>query len=364
MALQRQAVRPGQRVGQRQHPGRSGGRRPGHQHLPSYDDYFTQVVQGKYYGHPNPARGEYRLNGGNPTSGVDPFEVPEYPVGTQPNANWRQPDMDLGIHRSADGSVEYKSSVFGSELQNKILVTEYSQGKDIIAVKLDSSGKAVSKSVVASGFYNPLPIAVDQATGRIYVGEYGRDPDGVGGKLTLLTPNPTTTTTGYHVDFQTATSTSPTGYTADYGQAFDTVRGYGWEALSDGSPVSLVGNGRERGVLADKRLDTFMSMQLKAGSAGVATPGRWEMVVPNGTYTLTVGAGDPSYTDSHHVINAEGQKILDFTPTASTTTTTVTTTVTITDGRLTLTPTNGDNTKIAFVDLVPATSTPPTGTLT
>jgi hypothetical protein len=109
-------------------------------------------------------------------------------VGTLPNANWRQPDLDLGIHRSADGSAEFKSNVFGANLQGQILVTEYAQGKDIIAIKLDSNGRAVSKSVVAAGFNNPLPIAVDNATGRVYLGEYGRDPDGAGGKLTLLAP--------------------------------------------------------------------------------------------------------------------------------------------------------------------------------
>ena len=39
--------------------------------LPAMNDYFTQVVKGKYYGHPNPARGEYRLNGANPTATHD-----------------------------------------------------------------------------------------------------------------------------------------------------------------------------------------------------------------------------------------------------------------------------------------------------
>ena len=169
-------------------PADPAGGAPALQNLPAFDDYFTQIVQGKYYGHPNPARGEYRLNGANPTSGPDPFEVPEYPTGTQPNANWREPDLDLGLHRSADGSAEFKSNVFGANLQGQILLTEYSGGKDIIAIQLDAAGSAVGKTVVATGFNNPLPIAVDQTTGRVYVGEYGRDPDGVGGLITILTP--------------------------------------------------------------------------------------------------------------------------------------------------------------------------------
>jgi glucose/arabinose dehydrogenase len=158
--------------------------------LPAYNDYFTQVVQGKYYGHPNPSRGTYRLNGGNPTAGADPFQVSEYAVGVTPEANWRKPDLDLGAHRSPNGTAEFRSTIFGTRLAGRILVTEYSQGKDVIAVQLDGSGNATGKTVVASGFYNPIAIASDATSGRTYVGEYGSDPDGVGGQITLLTPVP------------------------------------------------------------------------------------------------------------------------------------------------------------------------------
>ncbi len=52
-------------------------------------DFLFRVVKGGYYGHPNSMRGEYVLNGGNPTSGTDKAEVTPYPVGTAPDANWR-----------------------------------------------------------------------------------------------------------------------------------------------------------------------------------------------------------------------------------------------------------------------------------
>ena len=42
-------------------------------------DLFLKLERGGYYGHPNPTRGEYVLNGGNPTGGKDPFEVVSYP---------------------------------------------------------------------------------------------------------------------------------------------------------------------------------------------------------------------------------------------------------------------------------------------
>lgn len=163
---------------------------PALNNLPAYSDYFTQVVQGKYYGHPNPSRGTYRLNGGNPTANTDAFQVNEYAVGVTPEVNWRKPDLDLGLHRSPNGTAEFRSGVFGDRLAGRVLVTEYSQGKDVIAVQLDSTGNAVGKAVVATGFYNPIAVISDPVSGRTYVSEYGSDPDGIGGRITLLTPMP------------------------------------------------------------------------------------------------------------------------------------------------------------------------------
>lgn len=335
-------------------------------------DYFTQVEQNKYYGHPNPSRGHYILNGGNPTSAVTPFEVPNYPTGQQPDSNYRAPDMNLTPHRSANGTAEYTSDIFGANLKGYILSTEYSNGDDVIAIKLDANGKPISRAALASGsnpitFFNPLGVATNSA-GQVFVGEFGRDPDGVNGKISVLIPDttppvdPGTTepsgTPVLKVNFQAQTTVTPTGYSADFGQAFDSVRGYGWQSLSTGDPLSLVGNGRERGVASDKRLDTFMAMQLTAGSSGITTPGKWEGVVPNGTYDVVIGVGDPSFNDSRHVIRAEGNVVVDFSP-GATSNRIVTVPVTVTDGRLTLDPTGGTNTKIDFVGVYAQSGTPP-----
>src|SRR5690348_14501720 len=48
------------------------------------------------------------------------------------------------------------------------------------------------------------------------------------------------------VNFQAQTTATPAGYVGDYGQAYDATRGYGW-VDDTGAPLSLVGNGRERG---------------------------------------------------------------------------------------------------------------------
>ena len=85
--------------------------------LPAGRDFLARVQQGKYYGHPNPTQGNYVLNGGNPTAAVDPFETPQYPVGVQPDAEYQQPILDLGLHRSANGIDEYTPNAFGPVMQ-------------------------------------------------------------------------------------------------------------------------------------------------------------------------------------------------------------------------------------------------------
>ena len=75
------------------------------------NDFLFRVVQNGYYGHPNPQRCEWVLNGGNPTAGTDTAEVTAYPTGTQPDRNWRGAAFDFGLHRSPDGVIEYRSDI-------------------------------------------------------------------------------------------------------------------------------------------------------------------------------------------------------------------------------------------------------------
>ena len=98
------------------------------------DDFLFRVQQGGYYGHPNPTRCEWVLNGGNPTGGPDPAQVNAYPVGTQPDRNWRGAAYDFGKNKSPDGAIEYQGGAFGGALQGKLLVARYSEGDDIIVL--------------------------------------------------------------------------------------------------------------------------------------------------------------------------------------------------------------------------------------
>ena len=140
-------------------------------------DYLFRVVQNGYYGHPNPERCEWVQNGGNPTSGSDTAEVSAYPVGTQPDRNWRGSAFDFGLHRSADGVIEYTKDTFGGALQGKLLVTRYSQGDDIIVLTPGAPNQDIVSSQTGiagfTGFSDPLDLVENPAKGHIYVTEYG-----------------------------------------------------------------------------------------------------------------------------------------------------------------------------------------------
>ncbi|WP_433293588.1 Ig-like domain-containing protein [Actinoplanes sp. CA-030573] len=178
----------------------------------------------------------------------------------------------------------------------------------------------------------------------------------------------TPTALSVKVNFADQATAPPAGYLTDYGQPYG-ARGkgqtYGWTNLDEGTPLSLVGNGRNRGTAAnaDVRLATFIHTQLPAGSAGVLTPGRWELAVPNGLYTVTAVVGDAgTAVNSVHYLNIEDQNgVAAFVPSATSKFATATRTVTVADGKLTLSPQAGTNSKFDYVDVasVPAPAATP-----
>src|SRR5919204_644470 len=160
------------------------------------------------------------------------------------------------------------------------------------------------------------------------------------------TPQAQTPSVNIKVNFQDQATVPPAGYVADWGQAYgartDANQGsglsYGWVVPGTSTPLNLVGNGRNRHLLSDVRLNTLMHMQGNdvAGFNGVASPGAWEVAVPNGSYTVTVAVGDAAANfDSSHRINLEGQVgINNFVPTSGNQFATATKTVTVGDEQL------------------------------
>lgn len=149
------------------------------------DDFLFRIEKGGYYGHPNPARGEYVLDGGNPTAGTDTAEFTDYPDGTQPDRNWRGYIFSFGKNLSPCGVIEYQNDAFNGALKGKILFVRYSGGDDIIVLSPQSNGDIKEAYTGIQGFtqfVNPVDLIEDPATGNLYVAEFG------GKRLTLLRP--------------------------------------------------------------------------------------------------------------------------------------------------------------------------------
>ncbi len=186
------------------------------------------------------------------------------------------------------------------------------------------------------------------------------------------------------VNFQNAAAPVPTGYVRDNGQPFGFRTGadqgdgslrYGWI-----DPVTQVdldlsvggttpGNGRDRDLVADQRLDTLMHMaatDIPNTFNGTKADGAWEIEVPNGRYAVTVAVGDPSVnTDPEvHTIDVEDVRAVDaFVPSGTAAaggrSRTATVEVDVIDERLTLDASAGTNTKVHYVDIVPVAAPEP-----
>ncbi|MCU7551393.1 hypothetical protein OCK74_19885 [Chitinophagaceae bacterium LB-8] len=161
------------------------------------------------------------------------------------------------------------------------------------------------------------------------------------------------------VNFQDASTVPPSGWLADFGQPYGlrtsanqgTGNTYGWVKRLDGSPLDMTAYGRKRTTPSDLLLATFIHMQPAGG-----TEGKWEALVANGTYDVTVSVGDGSYIDSKHYINIEGKAaIVNFIPTTSNHFKSATVTVTVSDGKLTVDAIGGTNTKINYISIQPST---------
>ncbi len=139
-------------------------------------DFLFRIEEGGYYGHPNPLRCEFVANGGNPTSGSDPAEVGDYPVGVLPDENYLGFAYDHGFNVSPDGIIEYRHWGFGGALQHKLLGVRYSNGDDIIVLTPgapDLDIVEVETDITGlTGFYDPLDLVEDPSNGNLYLSQY------------------------------------------------------------------------------------------------------------------------------------------------------------------------------------------------
>jgi len=165
------------------------------------------------------------------------------------------------------------------------------------------------------------------------------------GSVTVTVTTPSLPPVSIKVNFQLAGTPVPAGYLQDNGAPYAN-RGngqtYGWN-------VDATATARDRNAAnaPDQRYDTLVHMQKPELPNCI-----WEIAVPNGTYTVRIVAGDPSYFDSVYKINAEGALVVNATPTATAKWFEGTKTVTVGDGKLTIDNAAGSaNNKLAFIEI-------------
>jgi glucose/arabinose dehydrogenase len=141
---------------------------------------LIRIVEGKYYGHPNPSRDEWVLMGGNPSAAVDPWEIAKLPVGTQP-----EPGFDSALllkdlvplgGQSADGCAEWRGP---GALHGRMLSCFYTTARTIHTFAFNPEGtRVVAEEPLCDEtrqplkFGAPLDLVIDDAHGRIYVADF------------------------------------------------------------------------------------------------------------------------------------------------------------------------------------------------
>ena len=123
------------------------------------------------------------------------------------------------------------------------------------------------------------------------------------------------------INFQPVGSEIPQGYLPDYGEVYGVRNGYsyGWN-------VGYAGATRDRNINVAQELDTLIMMYKN---------GKWEILVGNGLYDVTVSVGDAEFT-STPTVNVEGVNYWAGINLGVNQYLQVTKTVMVTDGRLTI----------------------------
>ncbi|MPZ53674.1 MAG: hypothetical protein GEU79_13240, partial [Acidimicrobiia bacterium] len=156
-----------------------GGDVPAVSNWPTQRDYLFDVVEGGYYGHPNPTRCEWTLNQGsaNPQGGDT-----KYPAGTDPDPNYRGFAYDFITNKSPNGVLEYQTASFDGKLQGRVMVVRFSNNDDILTMQAANNGDILGAQAgttiggFAGGYVDPLEIVEDTSVnpGNIYINQYNR----------------------------------------------------------------------------------------------------------------------------------------------------------------------------------------------
>ncbi len=140
----------------------------------------------RYFGHPNPLRGEYVLNRGHLDSSKIPSDVALDP-------NFKMPTYDFGFNKSPNGVIEYKNTTaHNGVLAGALLVTRYSNNNDVMILVPDMQTGSITSTKVGTvgltGFNDPLDIVEDTRNGNLYITDM-HHPMSRPGQLLLLRPS-------------------------------------------------------------------------------------------------------------------------------------------------------------------------------
>lgn len=115
-------------------------------------------------------------------------------------------------------------------------------------------------------------------------------------------------------------SKSIAGFENDFGLPFDIAKGHGWDH-------DIREDNRRRNVYAEAQRDTFLFTRSAA---------RWECVVPNGRWSVTICVGDSGHDQLGHRVSIEEEEVIRDEPTPAGRFIERTVIVDVRDGRLTI----------------------------
>ena len=148
-------------------------------------DPLNRIVEGGYYGHPNPYRDEVVFKDGTfqGFDNTDADNTNDIPIG---HPDYIQPFLNLGNNKSADGIIEYTADNFFGALRGDLLIANFSSGDNVSRVELSTDGLipvSYDPNFIPN-FIDPLPISMGlngtKLEGMFFVGEFN------GGSVTVL----------------------------------------------------------------------------------------------------------------------------------------------------------------------------------
>jgi fibronectin type 3 domain-containing protein len=152
------------------------------------------------------------------------------------------------------------------------------------------------------------------------------------------------------VNFTGDGSTVPPGFVDDTGLAYQLQNSYlfGWNQDNTKNMRD-----RDSSSSPNEQQDTFALMQATSNPNA-----SWTIAVPNGTYTVSLTAGDPTSINGNYEIDVNGILVVSGTPTGKNHWISGTVTITITNGQLTVSNASGAvNNKLDFITITQLTNT-------